>query len=305
VGARTDTVVAMAEASFLDRIVQSLVGKIFIAALQTVLASLALLLAFIARGIADPLLLKYTTLIAVGLLAGYSARRFLKGHTQALQTLTALAAASLSLALLNLLSSGFLGFAPFSGGSSPDWGGLFHYSISALGSLLVIFAFRPRPQAEELPAPAPPVQSSFLQIVDEAKPSLPKLQRPASKKASRGIARVAGKEKASLSSSGVTVQKAARTRTKPPAKKTGPAVLSLTAPPVQEVNKPPRARKKKAHPEIKFIGEEEHICPYCLDPVLEHDPRGVKICPICKTRHHADCWGITGACQIPHAHEKS
>jgi hypothetical protein len=27
------------------------------------------------------------------------------------------------------------------------------------------------------------------------------------------------------------------------------------------------------------------------------------VCPICKTWHHADCWGITGACQIPHMHE--
>jgi hypothetical protein len=23
-------------------------------------------------------------------------------------------------------------------------------------------------------------------------------------------------------------------------------------------------------------------------------------CKICHTLHHADCWAVTGACQIPH-----
>jgi hypothetical protein len=23
-------------------------------------------------------------------------------------------------------------------------------------------------------------------------------------------------------------------------------------------------------------------------------------CEICHTLHHADCWAITGACQVPH-----
>jgi hypothetical protein len=26
----------------------------------------------------------------------------------------------------------------------------------------------------------------------------------------------------------------------------------------------------------------------------------VKVCPVCKTRHHADCWSVTGTCQVPH-----
>jgi hypothetical protein len=28
----------------------------------------------------------------------------------------------------------------------------------------------------------------------------------------------------------------------------------------------------------------------------------VVTCPICKTRHHKDCWDITGMCQVPHYH---
>ncbi|MFN2143918.1 MAG: RING finger protein, partial [Anaerolineales bacterium] len=74
-------------------------------------------------------------------------------------------------------------------------------------------------------------------------------------------------------------------------------------PPREIVKSPPARKKRKNSLAIHFIGEEEHTCPYCLDKVEKDDPRGVKICPICKTWHHADCWGITGACQIPHMHE--
>ncbi|MEK6255956.1 MAG: hypothetical protein N2C13_01395, partial [Chloroflexota bacterium] len=60
-------------------------------------------------------------------------------------------------------------------------------------------------------------------------------------------------------------------------------------------------RKKKPIASAKFIGKQEHSCPYCLEVVESNDPRGVKVCSICQTHHHADCWGITGTCQIPHA----
>ena len=44
----------------------------------------------------------------------------------------------------------------------------------------------------------------------------------------------------------------------------------------------------------------EERCPYCLDLVKRNDPRGVRICEVCGTPHHADCWSITGKCQVPH-----
>ena len=52
---------------------------------------------------------------------------------------------------------------------------------------------------------------------------------------------------------------------------------------------------------VKFVGAEEHRCPYCLETVAYNDPRGVEVCPICQTHHHADCWEVTGVCQVPHA----
>jgi hypothetical protein len=54
--------------------------------------------------------------------------------------------------------------------------------------------------------------------------------------------------------------------------------------------------------EIRLLGAIEHRCPFCLETVEKNDPRGVKICKICHTHHHADCWDVTGACQVPHHH---
>ena len=54
---------------------------------------------------------------------------------------------------------------------------------------------------------------------------------------------------------------------------------------------------------VRLFGEVEHRCPYCLEVVVKKDARGVKICPICQTHHHLDCWNITGMCQVPHQSE--
>ena len=54
---------------------------------------------------------------------------------------------------------------------------------------------------------------------------------------------------------------------------------------------------------VRLIGEVEHRCPYCLEVVQKKDPRGIKVCPICQTHHHLDCWNITGMCQVPHQNE--
>jgi hypothetical protein len=57
---------------------------------------------------------------------------------------------------------------------------------------------------------------------------------------------------------------------------------------------------KQTSSKVKLLGEEEHYCPYCLEQVTRDDRRGLKKCPICKTWHHADCWGEVGECQVPH-----
>jgi ribosomal protein L37AE/L43A len=61
---------------------------------------------------------------------------------------------------------------------------------------------------------------------------------------------------------------------------------------------PSRQRRKEEH--VHLAGVVEHRCPYCLEVVEKKDPRGVRACPICGTHHHADCWAVTGTCQVPH-----
>jgi len=58
-----------------------------------------------------------------------------------------------------------------------------------------------------------------------------------------------------------------------------------------------------ANHDVKLTGEEEHVCPYCLEEVRKADPRGVVICKECSTWHHEDCWNLTGACGIAHRNE--
>lgn len=63
----------------------------------------------------------------------------------------------------------------------------------------------------------------------------------------------------------------------------------------------PRARRRARTGEgPRVVGIVEDRCPYCFDIVKRNDPRGVRICPVCGAPHHADCWAITGKCQVPH-----
>lgn len=83
-----------------------------------------------------------------------------------------------------------------------------------------------------------------------------------------------------------------------------PRSRSTAKPRVKKFKEPVMRTKKKGlfqrKPTIQFAMVEEHRCPYCLDPVTRNDPRGVKECDVCHTLHHADCWAITGVCQVPH-----
>ncbi|MEX0788148.1 MAG: hypothetical protein WD040_05055 [Anaerolineales bacterium] len=57
---------------------------------------------------------------------------------------------------------------------------------------------------------------------------------------------------------------------------------------------------RPSRPQVHLTGRVEHRCPYCLEPVTARDPRGEVTCPVCHSRHHADCWAVTGVCQVPH-----
>ena len=64
-----------------------------------------------------------------------------------------------------------------------------------------------------------------------------------------------------------------------------------------------RRRLSNRKPKLQISVFEEHRCPYCLDVVKRNDPRGIKECEVCHSLHHADCWNITGMCQVPHLNQ--
>jgi len=62
----------------------------------------------------------------------------------------------------------------------------------------------------------------------------------------------------------------------------------------------PKFSKHNAKNDVKLMGEEDHVCPYCLEEVAKNDSRGMVVCPECHTWHHQDCWDVTGACGVAH-----
>ena len=77
--------------------------------------------------------------------------------------------------------------------------------------------------------------------------------------------------------------------------------LVTNQPARQERNRNSSAQRQN----IQLALVEEHRCPYCLEPVVHTDPRGVKKCNVCQSLHHADCWAVTGTCQVPHLNTRN
>jgi ribosomal protein L37AE/L43A len=62
----------------------------------------------------------------------------------------------------------------------------------------------------------------------------------------------------------------------------------------------PKFGTKAVNNDVKLMGDEEHVCPYCLEVVEKNDPNGIAVCKECHTWHHQDCWDVTGACGVAH-----
>lgn len=172
--------------------------------------------------------------------------------------------------------------------SNLDWADLAHLTVNLVVTVLALQAWRstvPVPEPVEivpLPAPAPPVTRSR--------------RGRKSTSSSNGRARV---RRAEVSSSHLTPgpQPSPRARSNNGTHAAAhPRVKKMKEPTVR----PKKKRVSQRKPKIQFALVEEHRCPYCLDAVTHNDPRGVKECEVCHTLHHADCWTITGVCQVPH-----
>ena len=62
----------------------------------------------------------------------------------------------------------------------------------------------------------------------------------------------------------------------------------------------PKFGGKSANNDVKLMGDEDHVCPYCLEEVAKNDSRGIAVCKECGTWPHQDCWDVTGSFGVAH-----
>ena len=227
--------------------------------------------------------------LGLGLAAGVGARLTLGERHWFVRFVAGMAALIAGLATLGILSHWRLGIGPLQfWRADVDWFDLAQLSLGMIPVILTISAWiRPATANAGIGVSSPPqvepvarASASAFVVEPRAAPLVvePVPHRPEPK---RG-------RKTSPPSSRV------HPRTRPLKAKAAPA-LSIKAPAAH-----PKRRSFGRRPQMHFSKQEKHLCPYCLEPVERNDPRGVVECKICHALHHADCWEITGTCQVPH-----
>jgi hypothetical protein len=258
---------------------------------------------------------------SLGLIAGFGSRFFLRNRDLVIRYVVAILITVIGMILIGSLTHWVLGIGPIRleqkfatqirgirfnpdlwsqilslhigsrvlfAFSKMDWADPVHLLISLLMTVLSMQAWRRTVSAPEpieltpLPEPPPPATRS-------------RRGRRASS-SSNGRARV---QRSANSSTNFRVTPLPQTRVR---SNNGArsAVRSGAKKSKDPTVQPKKKRLSRRKPKIQFALVEEHRCPYCLDAVSRNDPRGVKECEVCHTLHHADCWAITGMCQVPH-----
>jgi hypothetical protein len=326
----------------MDKRIQSLPVRILLVVLLSLAFSALVPLLFLFNRAILPAVLKWTSLAAVGVFAGLVSRLLLSQRTALLRLLAALLAVLASLLLLGLLYPGDVGARlPDQHQSGLNLAWLGQFALGGLLAFITLQAWKVRvkPSGRKKRA-APPRKHSTapgskkLRTKGSTKRSQPvPAGRVAPADRATSLERVARPDRASL-----PVIPSARPRPAAPLARNIPSLAErlqwekrwsslnkrlqewwqhgLAEPTVASPHlsrKPmvrlPHRRRPVAAPSpqpdspVRLVGEEEHRCPYCLELVQKNDPRGITVCPICHTQHHADCWALTGVCQVPHYHE--
>lgn len=221
-----------------------------------------------------PIVLTFATAASMGVVSGISTRWALRQRAWLARVVVAIAAVVIGLEILGLLTFGRAGLDMLSGPRTEiDWIGFGQISAGALTALMVLRAWHAR---------ASQVSDTIIQgerhldplVVPAPEPRISVTPQP----------RVSHPTRSRL---GLRWPVHLRPRLGVPRFPRLTTWPSLTW-----------GRRSQ----VRMNGDEQHRCPYCLDLIERRDRRGVKICPICHTWHHADCWSLTGMCQIPHHH---
>lgn len=287
-------------------------------------SGLAYLVYFSNRGIL-PALLIWTLVAGLGCFAGLSARILLPRRTTLLRWLTSLVALLAGLVFWGLISGGDLGVRiPSPAQDDPNLSWLVQLALAGAAAYLSLVTWNAPSRSDATriePGSSPQQAAAKLPARSQSgttpkRPSVSELgQRPTS----------ARRNDLPLSTQSVYWEKRwqlarqelrnwrrkirhwwdhgiKKPPVEPPSAKKRKRPIRLQA---NRLRRTPAASRSlpSRSANVRLIGKEEHRCPYCLEEVLPGDPRGVKVCPICHTHHHADCWAVTGTCQVPHFHE--
>ena len=169
--------------------------------------------------------------------------------------------------------------------SKLDWADPVHLAVSLLMTGLALYAWRP----VHTPVIVEPLEVEYY--------SPPPVTTESIRGASNGRARV------HLPESGLLLQPTPARTPQPRTRSNNGSrpMVKRAAKRVKGAASHTKSRRSRRKAAIQFASVvEEHRCPYCLDTVTRADPRGVKECEVCRSLHHADCWAITGMCQVPH-----
>ncbi len=242
----------------------------------SIAAGLGFSVVYILNKAIEPVVLTVTSDVGMGLAAGLAARFSLPRRSAALRWLVALFGLCTGLIFMGWLSRGLLGMNLVDRTSlEPDWNGLQRFAFGALAAWPAVSAWTRKRRDRQISSGA----SSYA----------PTTGRAARRRGHQGgNARVTSKRALAMSLPATSTQTHmgghARVRKAPP----------------RSASVRGSKRRKRISASIHLASKVDHRCPYCLEQVDPKDPRGVVECTTCHTLHHADCWGVTGTCQVPH-----
>ena len=253
-------------------------------------------------------ILRVTILLAVALMSAFTARVFFHRSSPVLVLLTTFAASFLALLIIDHYYRSAYRFGFLDNQfrlNLPTIADASQFILILLASLPPILIFRrAKKQLPHRKKPIinfnrffAPLLSKTHQLFDKVNPKNWKVwdqikpQRKVSIKHSQ-VKTPVQKLSVAVPTRSSAIQGSTPVRVKKPAKNIKPAKTNL----------PGRFFRKSDH-DVKLVGEEEHVCPYCLEEVHKNDNRGVMVCQECGTWHHLDCWDLTGACGVAHRNE--
>ena len=258
----------------------SLPRRIIILFLQAIISGLVIAIMFNEGYPLAYLFMIFFDASAISLVSGFGARIILRERRIGWQLLASLAAMFSGLFVLGIATNWKYGLGPLSFKPGRfDWGGLIQIITGTLTVTMSLFAWR-KPNSIHLPVQnLQPTQPNLASIRTSDQTNQPPQVMTTKNKISTAS------KKTGLASS---LKSTRLTNKRKPAK--AHSEKSTTA----------KSRKKSRKTDVQVSSNEKFRCPYCLEPVLPNDPRGIVECKICHTPHHADCWAITGVCQVPH-----